>query len=122
MSRAKLPLAGFFLFSGIAHLTFAKRFFEDIVPPWLPASKETVNVAAGVAEAAGGALVLVPGQEKLARRYLTALLLAVFPANVNMTLRRQDSKSARKAPQWALWARLPLQFAAVAWVQGALKD
>src|SRR4051812_35451227 len=108
--RAKLPVAGFFLFSGIAHLTFGKKFFEDIVPPWLPASPATVNVAAGVAEAAGGALVLVPGQEKLARKYLTALLLAVFPANVNMAVRPHDSKSAQGVPVPALWARLPLQF------------
>ncbi|MEA2169264.1 MAG: hypothetical protein QOF76_2564 [Solirubrobacteraceae bacterium] len=122
MSRAKLPVAGFFLFSGIAHLTFAKKFFEDIVPPWLPASPEAVNITAGVAEAAGGALALVPGQERLARRYLTALLLAVFPANINMTLRPQDSKTASKASPVVLWGRLPLQFVAIAWVQRSLRD
>jgi uncharacterized membrane protein len=122
MSRAKLPVSGFFLFAGVSHLTFGKKFYEDIVPPWLPADRATVNIAAGVAEVTGGALALVPGQERLARRYLTALLLAVFPANINMTLRPQDSKTAQKAPAWMLWARLPLQFVAIAWVQRSLAD
>ncbi|HWF54787.1 MAG TPA: hypothetical protein VG223_09175 [Solirubrobacteraceae bacterium] len=119
MTRDKLRVGAFFVFSGTAHLTFARRFFERIVPPWLPASPQLINRAAGVAEVTGGALALVPGAERPARRYLIALLWAVFPANIHMALRPEDSGSG-KIPQWALWARLPLQFVMMAWVARSL--
>jgi uncharacterized membrane protein len=109
----------FFGFSGLAHLTFAKKFFEAIVPPWLPASPQTVNQAAGAAELTGAGLALIPGAEKLARRYLTALLLAVFPANCHMAVKPEDSHS-EKIPSSLLWARLPLQFVIIGWVWKSL--
>jgi uncharacterized membrane protein len=117
--NSKLKVGAFFASSGIAHLTFGKKFFERIVPPWLPASPELVNKAAGIAEIAGGTLAVIPGAERPARRYLVALLLAVFPANINMVFRPQDSGS-EKIPEWLLWARLPLQFAAIGWVSKTL--
>jgi uncharacterized membrane protein len=118
-TRSKLRVAGFFIFSGLGHLTFGKTFFERIVPPWLPASPELVNQAAGIAEIAGGTLALVPGAERPARKYLVALLLAVFPANIHMCIRPEDSGSER-IPEKLLWARLPLQFLAIGWVWKAL--
>ncbi len=114
--RPKLPVAAFFLFTGIAHVTFAKRFFESIVPPWVPGTPAQVNTAAGYAEIAGGALALVPGAERHARRYLVALLLAVYPANIHMAVRPQDIPGARGVPRALLWARLPLQVLPGAWV------
>jgi uncharacterized membrane protein len=119
MTKARLRVAAFFGFSGLAHLTFGKKFFEAIVPPWLPASPKTVNQAAGAAELTGAGLALVPGGEKLARRYLTALLLAVFPANCHMAVKPEDSHS-EKIPNVLLWARLPLQFVIIAWVWKSL--
>ncbi|MDF2435543.1 MAG: hypothetical protein JWP44_5176 [Mucilaginibacter sp.] len=115
MTRSRLRVAAFFGFSGISHLTFGRKFFEAIVPPWLPASRKTVNQAAGVAELTGGALALIPGAEGRARQYLVALLLAVYPANIHMAVRPQDSGSER-IPSWLLWARLPLQFVLIGWV------
>jgi uncharacterized membrane protein len=119
MTKAKLRVAVFFVSSGVAHLTVAKQFFERIVPPWLPASPALVNQAAGVAEIAGGTLALLPGAERPARKYLVALLLAVFPANIHMCIRPEDSGSER-IPEKVLLARLPLQFVAIAWVWTAL--
>ena len=42
---------------------------------------------------------------------LTALLLAVFPANVHMAVDQGQIERMAKAgiPRWALYARLPLQ-------------
>ncbi len=120
MTRIRASLAGFFLSMGVAHLTFGARFFEAIVPPWVPGNRRTINRATGVAEICGGALAMIPGAEKPARRYLIALLLAVFPANVHMAVRPQDIKGADRLPAWLLWARLPLQFVAIAWVSRAL--
>lgn len=121
MNRARLGVAGFFGFAGLSHLTFGRKFYERIVPPWLPASPELVNWAAGAAELTGAALALVPGAERPARRYLTGLLVAVFPANVHMALRPADSGSER-IPAWALWARLPLQFLMIGWVLRSLPE
>lgn len=122
MSRSRKLLASFFLFTGVAHLTFGKRFFEAIVPGWVPGSPEAVNVAAGVAEAAGGALVLVPRLERLTRFYLVGLLLAVYPANVQMAVAPETIRGAKGVPRWLLWARLPLQVLPILWVRSALPD
>jgi uncharacterized membrane protein len=121
MTKARLRVAAFFAFAGISHLTIGKRFYERIVPPWLPASPATINQAAGVAEVTGGTLALIPGGERLARTYLTALLLALFPANIHMAVKPEDSGS-EKIPSWLLWARLPLQFVMIGWVWKSLPD
>jgi uncharacterized membrane protein len=47
----------------------------------------------------------------LAAFWLLATLAAVYPANIQMALHPERH---RAFPAWALWARLPLQFAA-AW-------
>jgi uncharacterized membrane protein len=121
MNRAKLPAAALFISTGIAHLSFAADFFDGIVPPWVPGSAKSVNRLAGAAELFGGALALVPGAEKQARRYLVALLIAVFPANVQMALQPRQGEAGHPA-RWLLWARLPLQFAAIEWVRRSLRS
>jgi uncharacterized membrane protein len=66
-----------------------------------------------VAEIAGGIGVMIPKTRRLAGLGLIALLVAVFPANINMAV---NSEKFNKFPAWALWARLPLQFAMIAGV------
>lgn len=115
------PVAAFFVATGVAHLTVARKFFEAIVPPWVPGGPKLVNEAAGYAEIAGGVLAVVPGAEPLARRYLVALLLAVYPANIHMAVRPQDIRGARGVPRGLLWARLPLQVLPVLWVHRTVR-
>jgi uncharacterized membrane protein len=93
-----------FLTTGVLHFTHT-RWYEAIMPPYVPRHREAVYVS-GVAEAIGGAGVLVPATRPLARWWLLGLLVAVFPANLHMALNPQDYK---KIPEAALWARLPLQ-------------
>jgi uncharacterized membrane protein len=83
------------------------------MPPSFPRHRESVLVS-GAAEIAGGIGVLVPGARPLARWWLLALLVAVFPANLNMALNPQRY---RRVPPWALWLRLPFQavFARAVW-------
>jgi uncharacterized membrane protein len=119
--RSRRYLAGFFFATGVGHLVLVPESFEAMVPPWVPGSPKVINRTAGLAELVGGALALIPGAERPARRYLTLLLLAVFPANIHMAVRPQDIRGAQRVPRWLLWARLPLQFVAIAWVARAMR-
>jgi uncharacterized membrane protein len=116
MTRSRHLLAGFFAFAGAMHFVIP-RSYKAIVPPWLPLRHEAVIVS-GVAEILGGAAVLPPRSRRLARWWLLGLLLAVFPANVQMALdpERVPGLDLRRVPRWVLWARLPLQPLAMLWV------
>jgi uncharacterized membrane protein len=118
MSRA--ALAAFFAFTGTMHF-LRPKFFEAIVPGPVPA-KEAVAVS-GVAELAGAAAVLHPATRRFGRWWLLGLLLAVFPANVHMAVNPEQIRGLdlRKVPRWTLWARLPLQPLAMAWVWRATR-
>lgn len=94
-----------FIGIGTSHFVIEK-FFVAIVPKSLPNPKALVQIS-GVAEIAGGLGVLIPGTRRLAGKGLLTLLLAVFPANINMAV---NSERFKNIPAWSLWARLPLQF------------
>ena len=109
--RRRLPVAAFFLAAGALHF-LRPRMYEAIMPDALPAHRELVY-ASGLAELAGGAGVLHARTRRAAGWWLIATLVAVFPANVHMALHPERH---RAIPRWALWARLPLQGALIAWV------
>jgi uncharacterized membrane protein len=114
-SLSRVALAAAFVGAGAAHF-LRPRMFEAIVPPALPEPRALVY-ASGAAEVAGGIGLLVPSLRRAAGRGLVALLFAVFPANVYMAT--EARRFRHLAPPWALWARLPLQFALVRWVRWA---
>lgn len=95
-----------FVVAGVLHFTHTKRY-EAIMPRSFPAHAESVY-ASGVAEIAGGLGVLLPATRRYAGWGLIALLVAVFPANVNMAV-NPDEKGWRDIPDALLWLRLPLQ-------------
>jgi uncharacterized membrane protein len=117
MRFSRAALAAFFTFTGTMHF-LRPRFFEAIVPPAIAARKREVVAISGAAEVAGAALVLHPASRRFGRWWLLALLVAVFPANVHMAVHPEQIRGLdmRKFPRWALWARLPLQPAAMVWV------
>ena len=80
------------------------------MPSWIPLHREAVAVS-GAAEIVGGVAMLPDRTASLAAPWLVALLVAVFPANVNMAIDQQQIEQAKASgiPLWALWARLPLQ-------------
>jgi uncharacterized membrane protein len=116
-NRSLAPRIGTFLLffgSGVMHFTH-ENFYTAIVPKSLPNPKALVQIS-GVAEIAGAVGVLIPSTRRLAGKGLIALLIAVFPANIQMAV---NAERYKKFPAWALWARLPLQFAAIAMVRRA---
>jgi uncharacterized membrane protein len=98
--------------SGVVHLV-RPEVYEGIVPRALPHHRAIVY-ASGVAELVCAAGLLLPATRRPAGYASAALLLAVFPANVQMSLdhgrraqRRADQSS--RAAFLATLARLPLQ-------------
>lgn len=117
MTVSQRVLAGFFTFAGVMHFVIPKTY-EAIVPDYVPMSPRDAVFYSGWAELAGGLAVVAPSTRGFARWWLIGILLAVFPANVHMAVNPDQIRGldARRVPRWTLWARLPLQFAAILWV------
>jgi len=100
-----LLLAALFIAAGALHFLRPEPF-DRIVPPGLPLPPRAATLLSGAAELLGGLGLLHPATRPAARLGLLALLVAVFPANILMAL---HAERFRPLPEWALWARLPLQ-------------
>ncbi|MBC8102724.1 MAG: DoxX family protein [Cytophagales bacterium] len=113
-------LAAVFVFAGVMHFV-APRAYVSVMPPYLPNPRALV-AASGVCEIVGGVGVLL-GQP--ARRWagwgLIALLLAVFPANIEIARRGATFGETQIAPLWG-WLRLPLQVPLIWWVYSATRQ
>ncbi len=105
-------LAAIFVSAGTLHL-LRPRVFDSIVPPYVPMPPRAATLISGAAELAGGLGLLHPATRPAARWGLLALLLAVFPANLQMAL---EPEKFAPIPAWTLWARLPLQPLLMLWV------
>jgi uncharacterized membrane protein len=106
-------LAAVFVIAGAMHFVIPASY-ERIVPEWLPNATLLVQIS-GVAEILGGIGLLVPNVRRYAGIGLIALLVAVFPANVEM-LRLALADDASFLAEAALWLRLPLQPVLIWWV------
>jgi uncharacterized membrane protein len=103
-TRALLALV--FIASGVIHLV-APQVYRGIMPPWLPVPDQLILVS-GVAEILGGLGLLLVHWRRAAAVGLIVLLLAVFPANIQMLL-NSISQHESWMRQTVLWLRLPLQ-------------
>jgi uncharacterized membrane protein len=114
-------LAGpFFIGAGALHFVKPEPY-RAIMPPYIPAPDVMVAIS-GVAEAVGGAGLLVPRTRRWAGWWLVATLVAIFPANVHMAL--APGRYERHVPggRVGLYARLPFQLVFIAWVLAAAND
>jgi uncharacterized membrane protein len=102
-----------FVIAGALHFV-SPETYERIMPPYLPLHRELVYLS-GALEIMGG-LGLFPERTRPAAGIgLILLLVAVWPANLQMLL---DARAAEKPSWWValLWARLPLQVMLIVWV------
>lgn len=106
-------LAAIFVIAGMLHFV-APDSYTRIVPKWLPAARLLVYVSAAF-EVLGGAGLLVPPVRRAAGWGLIALLVAVFPANIQM-LQMARVAGTSGLGQLLLWLRLPLQPLLMWWV------
>ena len=100
--------------AGLNHFRSA-GVYAGMMPAAFPDSWDLPLVyASGVCEILGGLGLILPATRTLAALGLIALLVAVFPANLNMALNHLPLGDQPVAP-WLLWARLPLQAVLIAW-------
>jgi uncharacterized membrane protein len=109
---SRWTLTIFMVGAGVNHF-LSPAPYVGMVPAALPAPLTLVYVS-GVAEILGGLGLILPATRRLAAWGLIALLIAVFPANLNMAINHLPL-GTRELPSWALWARLPLQLLLIWW-------
>ncbi len=110
---SRFLLSALFVVAGINHFR-APQAYMQIMPPALPAPLALIYIS-GVAELVGGLGVLNSKTCRWAGIWLLLLLIAVFPANIYSLFSGLEIEGKR-VPQWALWARLPLQPLMMWWV------
>lgn len=105
-------LGVFFIAAGANHFIHP-QFYTRIVPPWLPAHELLVQIS-GACEMLGGIGVLLRNPRRIAGVGLIALLIVVFPANLQMALHPDLYRDI--GTPLAFYLRLPLQLVLLAWV------
>ncbi len=100
-------LAALLAGAGVTHL-LSPEPYDAMVPSFLPAPRAW-TYGSGVVELLVGAAVAVPRTRRHGATAAAVLLVAVFPANVQMALEPGGF------PRWLAVARLPLQVPLVLW-------
>src|SRR5450432_2353421 len=96
--------------AGINHFIHPE-FYLKIMPPWLGWQKALIIIS-GICESLFG-LLLIPHKTRVTAAWcIIALLIAVFPANIQMML---NYLHQNKPGLWIAVVRLPLQFVLIWW-------
>ena len=106
----KIVFGLLFIAAGANHF-YNPKFYETIMPPYIPWPYAMVIIS-GIAEVVLGAALLVPQLSPYAAWGLILLLLAVFPANIHMATHPELYPAI---PTVLLWLRLPLQGVMLLW-------
>jgi len=110
-----LALVAFLGAAGVMHFVHPK-FFDPLVPEWMPGSARLLTHLSGVAELTAAALVAVPRTRRLGGWFAAATFVGVFPANVWAAV--QGGMKDMDPPfdsALAAWLRLPLQLPLIWW-------
>ena len=110
-------IAGLFFLTGILHF-IKPQFFVNIMPDYIPWHMAMVYIS-GVAEIFGAVGILFTTTQAWAAWGLILLLIAVFPANINMTVEAVQKLGYASWYTIATILRLPLQFVLMYWVYWA---
>lgn len=116
ISNNRQTLKGLFAFfmivAGISHFIIPGIYIK-IVPPQLPYPEAIVYIS-GFFEILGGIGLLVPPTSQAAAWGLLVLIIAVYPANINMAVNHIHIDNIPDG-NWFQAIRLPFQFVLIAW-------
>jgi uncharacterized membrane protein len=102
--------------AGINHFVHP-LFYLKIMPPWLPFHNGLVFIS-GVFEVLFGVMLAFSFSRRFAAWGIILLLIAVFPANIQMMINYKDENN----PQlWIAILRLPIQLLLIYWAYGFTK-
>ncbi len=96
--------------AGINHFV-NPRFYMYIMPTWLPKPLALVYIS-GICEVLCALLLLPPSTRHIGAWLIIALLIAVYPANIQMAINYWQKGSPHL---WVALVRLPLQFVLIWW-------
>ena len=102
-----------FAFMVAASLHFISDVELKIIPPFLPWKRAALYIT-GAFEFLGGLGLLIPRFQRAAAWGLTALLVAVFPANIYHAVAHIKLGGITDSPLYN-WIRLPLQGVFIWW-------
>jgi uncharacterized membrane protein len=103
-------MAALYTAAGVYHF-IRPKFYVRIMPSWLPYHLQLVYIS-GIAEIILGILLCFTSTRIFAAWGIIALLIAVFPANVQMMLNYQQQHHPYT---WVAILRLPLQLVLIWW-------
>ena len=92
-TTGQIILGTLLLFTGIAHLTFARAEFRAQVPPWLPIDETVVVVASGVVELCLAVALLVTWRQPargIVGAVTAAFFVAILPGNIAQFTEHRD--------------------------------
>ncbi len=123
--RRRLALGGLAALvggSGVLHLA-VPRPYRRIVPAPLASWRNQLVAVSGVAEIGCALALLVPRTRRVGADATALLLVAVFPANVQMALDGGVAGAGFPASSAMLaWLRLPLQVPLIWWALSLRRD
>ena len=99
-----------YMLAGLNHFLTPDMYLK-IMPSWLP-HHELLVLVSGIAELVLGILLFFPSMRRIAAWGIILLLIAVFPANIQMML---DYRLKGHPLFWLTVVRLPLQFLLIWW-------
>ncbi|MEP6748507.1 MAG: DoxX family protein [Bacteroidota bacterium] len=99
-----------YIAAGVWHFMRPQGYIR-IVPPWLPSPLMLVYIS-GACEILLGVLLFPEYTRSIAAWGIIALLIAVFPANIQMTINYFHYNNPMK---WLTVVRLPLQLVIIWW-------
>lgn len=111
---ARWAMVAFMVVSGIGHFAITDAYVA-MVPASFPSPRLLVYLS-GIAELAGGIGLVLPSPSlrRAAAIGIILLLIAVFPANINMAV-NHIAPPGMHVSAAALWARLPFQALFIVW-------
>ena len=109
-------MAAIYIIAGINHF-WNPEIYINIMPPWLPEHNLLVAIS-GAFEIVLGVLLLFPSTQRQAAWGIILLLIAVFPANIQMMINYWNESNPML---WIAILRLPLQIVLIRWAYAFTK-